>query len=74
MAIAMKGLRLKPPYEDLIPVAVSDGLGHIKTPNRNASFLRHGFILSQLDGEGVRAMEGQQQRHMKEVYTDSALN
>ena len=32
MAIAMKGLKLKPKYEDLINVAVSDGLGHIKPP------------------------------------------
>ena len=32
-------------------------------------FLRNGFILSQLDGEGMRAMEEQQQqRHIKEVY------
>ena len=40
MAIAMKGLRLKPTYENLISVAVSDGLGFIKFPHRNASFLR----------------------------------
>ena len=38
MATAMKGLRLKPTYEDLISVAVPDGLEHIKSPNRNASF------------------------------------
>ena len=35
--------------------------------------LRNCFILSQLDGEGMRAMEGQQQRHIKEVCMDSAL-
>ena len=29
MAVAMKGLRLKPTYEQLINVAVSDGLEHI---------------------------------------------
>ena len=29
MAIAMKGLRLKPTYEDLISVAASDGLEQI---------------------------------------------
>ena len=56
MAIAMKGLQHKPTYEDLISVAVSDGLEHIQFPNRNASFLRNCFILSQLDGEGMRIM------------------
>ena len=44
-----------------------------KLPNRDAGFLRDGFILNQLDGEGMRAIEQQQQRHMKEVYIDSAL-
>ena len=43
MAIAMKGLRLKPTYEDLISVAASDGLEHIKFPNRNASFFKKWF-------------------------------
>ena len=36
-------------------------------------FLRGGFVLSQLDGEGMRVMEDQQQRHIKEIYMDSAL-
>ena len=66
MAVAMRGLRVKPTYEKLIRVAVSDGLEHIKFPNREALFLRNGFVLSQLDGEGLRAMEMQQQRHIKE--------
>ena len=73
MAVAMKGLRLKPTYEQLIGVAVSDGLEQIKFPNRNATFLRNGFVSSQLDGEGMRVMEDQQQRHIKAVYMDSAL-
>ena len=38
MAVAMRGLKLKPTYEQLINVAVPDGLEHIKFPNRNASF------------------------------------
>ena len=38
MAIAMKGLKLKPKNEGLINVAVSDGLEHIKLPNRTAHF------------------------------------
>ena len=40
MAIAMKGLLLKPTYEDLISVAASDGLGQIKFQSRNASFFK----------------------------------
>ena len=36
MAVAMKGLRVKPTYEQLIGVAVSDGLEQIKFPSRNA--------------------------------------
>ena len=62
----MKGLRLKPTYEQLIGVSVPDDLGHIKFPNRNAAFLRNGFILSQLDGEGARTMERQQELASKE--------
>ena len=44
MSYAIKGLRVKPSYEQLINVAVSDGLEQIKFPNRDASFLRNGFI------------------------------
>ena len=73
MTVAMKGLRIKPTYEQLIGIAVSDGLEQIKIPNRNSKFLREGFVMSQLDGEGARVMEEQQQRHNKEVYMDSAL-
>ena len=40
MAIAMKGLRVRPQYEDSIEVAVSDGLENIKLPKRDAKFLR----------------------------------
>ena len=74
MAQAMKGLKLKPSYEQLVNVAVSDGLELIKFQNRNAQFfLRNWFILSQLDGEGARIMEEEQKRHIQEVYMDSAL-
>ena len=72
MANSMQGLSIKPSYGQLIGVAVSDELEHIKFLNRNAKFLREGFVMSQLDGEGARVME-EQQRHNKEVYTDSAL-
>ena len=68
MAVAMKGLRLKPTYEQLIGVAVSDGLGHMEFLNRDASFLRKGFVLSQLDGEGMRAMEMQQEIASKQAF------
>ena len=64
----MKGLKLKPKYEDLIGVAVSDKLYSVKSPNRGAKFLREGFVLSQLDGEGMRAMERQQEQASKESY------
>ena len=37
MAEAIKGLRLKPTYEDVISVVKSDGLQHVKSPNRDAS-------------------------------------
>ena len=50
MADSMRGLRIRPSHEQLIGVAVSDGLQNIKFPNRDATFLRNGFILSQLDG------------------------
>ena len=73
MAVAMRGLKVKPTYEQLIGVAVSDSPEHIKFPKRDAAFLKNGFVFSQLDGEGTRAMEMQQQRHIKEVYMDSAL-
>ena len=73
MSSAMKGLRLKPTYEQLIDVAVSAGLEHIKFPNRDASFLRDVYILSQLDGEGMRQMEKQQEMASKESYKEHIL-
>ena len=44
MAKSMKGLKVKPAYEDLNGVASSDGLEHIKFPNRDASFLRCFYV------------------------------
>ena len=40
MANAMRGLRIKPPYEQLINVAVPDGSEQIKSPNRNATVFK----------------------------------
>ena len=70
MAKSMQGLRVKQTYEDLINVAVSDKLYNIKIPNRDATFLRNGFVLSQLDGEGMRQMERQQEIASKESYKE----
>jgi len=73
MAQSIKGLRLKPTYEQLIGVAVSDELRNIKFPNRDSTFLRNGFVLSQLDNEGMRAMELQQEMASKEAYKEHLL-
>ena len=73
MAIAMRGLRAKPSYEQLINVAVSDGLEQIKFPNRDATFLRNGYVLSQLDGDGMRVMEKQQEMASKQAFKESLL-
>ena len=73
MAIAMRGLKVKPPYEQVIGVASSDGLEQIKFPNRDAGFLRDGFILSQLDGEGTRQMQLQQEQASKQAFETHLL-
>ena len=73
MAVAMRGLRIKPKYEELNGVAVSDGLEHFKFPNRDSKFLREGFILSQLDGEGARQMEKQQDMASKVALKEHLL-
>ena len=73
MAQAMRGLKLKCNYADFINVAVSDKLYSAKSPNRDASFLRDGFVMSQLDGEGMRAMERQQELASKESYKEHLL-
>jgi len=68
MTQAMRGLRVKPSYEQLIGVSVSDGLEHIKFPNRDAKFLREGYILSQLDGVGMRQMQLHQEMASKQAF------
>ena len=70
MPKSMQGLTVKPSYEQLVGVAVSGGLENIKFPNRNAKFLREGFVMSQLDGEGARIMERQQEMASKEAYKE----
>ena len=73
MASSMQGLRVKPTYEDLINVAVSDCSENNNFPNRNAKPLREGFVMSQLDGEGARIMERQQEMASKEAYKEHLL-
>ena len=73
MTNSMIGLRVKPTYEQLIGVAVSDKLENIKFPNRSAKFLREGFILSQLDSEGMAQMEKQQEMASKEAFKEHLL-
>ena len=73
MTNSMQGLRVKPTYENLIGVAVSNGLGNIKFPNLDAKFLREGFVMSQLDNEGMRQMEKQQEMASKEAFKESIL-
>ena len=65
MSNAMQGLKVRRQYEDLINVAVSDGLEQIEFPNRDATFLRNVYVLSQLDGDGMRVMEKQQEMTSK---------
>ena len=72
MAVAMQGLRVRKQYEQLIGVAVSDELCNNKIPNRDASFLRNGFVLSQLDGEGAGVMEKQQEMASKQAFLKKA--
>ena len=43
MAIAMRGLKVQPSYEQLIGVATSAGLGTIKFPNRDSAFFKKWF-------------------------------
>ena len=73
MAMSMQGFKFKPNYEYLINVAVSDELYNKEIPNRNASFLRNGFALSQLDDEGARSMEKQQEMASKQALKESVL-
>ena len=48
-------------------------LKNIKFPNRNSKFLRDSFIFSQLDGEGTRQMQLQQEKASKQAFKESLL-
>ena len=73
MAMPMQGLRDRPQYEDLINVVVSDELYNIGFQNRDAKFLREGYVMSHLDGEGARIMEKQQEIASKQAFKESVL-
>ena len=70
MAIAMRGLRVRPQYEDLIGVAKSNDLENVKFPNRNSKFLCDGYTLSQLGNEGMGQMQLQQEQAIKETFKE----
>ena len=71
MAIAMRGLRVRTQYEELIGVAKSDGLGNVKFPNRNSKFLCDGYTLSQLGNEGMGQMQLQQEQASTQAFKSS---
>ena len=41
--------------------------------NRDAKFIREGFVMSQLDGEGMRQMEKQQEIASKQAFKENLL-
>eukprot|EP00972_Heterocapsa_arctica_P055456 8182252-Heterocapsa_arctica.AAC.1 len=67
------GLRIRPTYEQLIGAALSDDNRTVKFPNRDATALRNGFELIQLDGEGMMAMERQQHQRSQELFKQSLI-
>ena len=66
-------MRVNPTYESLIGVAFPGRLEHIKFPNRDAEFLCDGFILNQLDDEGTRQMQIQQEEASIHAFKESVL-
>ena len=68
MAIAMKGLRVRPQYADLINVDVSDGLEHIKSPNRNAQFFTKWFCFKPIRWRRDEG-DGKTTRTSKQIIT-----
>lgn len=66
------GLRLKPTYEEIAKIVEEDPY-RIALPNRLASRLRNSFELSQLDGEGLRAMEEYAVKQSKEAEKEQIL-
>ena len=65
MAIAMQGLSVKPNYEGLINVDVSENYIILHPQIVMRLFFRNCFVLNQSDGEGMRVMHLQQEQAMK---------
>ena len=69
---AMLGLRLKETYEDLIHYLQTDQ-EIIRYPDRYAKQLRESPYLTQLDGEGLGAMQEQQERQFREEQRENTI-
>ena len=54
MSIAIRGLRVKPSYEQLINVAVGDGLEQIKFPNRDSTFFKKWVCIKSIGWGGCK--------------------
>ena len=52
-------------------MAVSNELEYFRFPNRDSTFFRHGFVLSQLDVEGARTIGKQQEIASKQAFKES---
>jgi hypothetical protein len=63
------GLEKNPTYLELINYIETNN-DKIKMPDRRAKFLRNSFYLSQLDGEGMRRQEEQEQLKDREADKD----
>ena len=70
--MALYGLKKTPTLNDVINEFETEP-NPIKYPNRTATFVRRSFELAQLDGEGMREMEEQQARQMKEAAKEHAI-
>ena len=70
--MALYGLKKKPTLNDVINEFETEP-NPIKYPHRTATFVRNSFVLSQLNGEGMREMEEQQARQMKEAAKEHAI-
>ena len=71
MAIAMRGLRVRPQYEDLIGVAKPDGLENIKFLNRDAKIIREGCIYNLMEkawGKCNYSKNKQLNKHLNNIY------
>lgn len=66
MIMVVCALKKTPTLNNVINCSITEP-NPIKNPNSTATSVRHSIELSQLDGEGMREMEEQQARKMKEA-------